>query len=57
MKKARVQEEDIRQAARGEGYLSIEEIRMVILENNGQLSIIPKTDAKADLAQDAKQEP
>ncbi|MFS0725266.1 DUF421 domain-containing protein [Paenibacillus sp. 1P07SE] len=57
MKKARIQKEDILQAARSEGISSIQEVGFVILEDNGKLSVIPHTDAPTDLVQDAKQKP
>lgn len=57
MKKARIQEEDILQAARSEGIASLQNISLVILENNGELSIISKTDADTDIMKGVKREP
>ncbi|RHW35888.1 DUF421 domain-containing protein [Lysinibacillus yapensis] len=46
MKKARIQEEEILQAARSSGIASMMEVEAVVLESNGNLSVIQKTDSE-----------
>lgn len=43
MKKARVEEVEILQASRSAGVGSLDEVKAVVLESNGKLSIIKKT--------------
>lgn len=43
MKKMRVLEEEIRQAARSEGFASLEDIEAVVLETDGTFSVMSKT--------------
>lgn len=58
IKKQRLTVDDILEEIRGGGYLDISEIQYAILENNGKVSIIPKssydTVAKQDLNIDVK---
>jgi uncharacterized membrane protein YcaP (DUF421 family) len=42
MRKARVSAEDLATAARENGFAGIEDLRYVVLETNGKLSVIPK---------------
>ena len=48
MKKARISEEEIRGALRRAGALENAEANWVILETNGQLSVIPRQDGDLD---------
>ena len=46
--------EDIMEAMRSNGILSVEDIMMAILETNGTLSIIPKPEQSPPTAKDLK---
>ncbi|MGM9923625.1 MAG: DUF421 domain-containing protein [Bacillus sp. (in: firmicutes)] len=43
MEKERIQKEEIIQAARMDGNLSMNQVQAVVLESNGQFSILPKS--------------
>lgn len=45
MRKERIRKEEILQAARSRGMASMEQVRAVILETNGNLSVIQRSDA------------
>ena len=46
MKRMRVADDDVMEMARGQGLRSLEQIDMAVLERNGQITILPKPDAK-----------
>lgn len=52
--RTRVSMEDIMEAMRNNGILSVEDILMAVLETNGMLSIIPKEEAAPPTARDLK---
>jgi uncharacterized membrane protein YcaP (DUF421 family) len=45
MRKERIRKEEILQAARSQGIASMEQVRAVILETNGKLSVIRRSDS------------
>ncbi|MEE4211070.1 MAG: YetF domain-containing protein [Parvularcula sp.] len=48
MKKTRVSEEEVMSALRANGMTSLDDANWVILETNGEFSVIPKDDAELD---------
>ena len=52
--RTRVSMEDIMEAMRNNGILTVEDIQMAVLETNGTLSIIPKQEASPPTAKDLK---
>ncbi len=52
--RTRVSMEDIMEAMRGNGILNVEDIEIAILETNGTISVIPKSDAAPPTAKDLK---
>ena len=57
MKKARINREDIYQAARNQGIQTMDEVSFVVLESNGKLSIISSSnESRADLLDDLGEE-
>jgi uncharacterized membrane protein YcaP (DUF421 family) len=48
LKEERVGKEELLQAARNQGILSLQQVEAIVLETNGQFSIIKTADQKAD---------
>lgn len=49
MRRERIAESEIRQALRSEGVVSLEGVRAIVLETNGNLSVLQKSDGTGSL--------
>lgn len=54
LKKQRINLDDLMESIRLAGYLDVQEIQLAILEDNGQLSIVPKSDNSPVVRKDLK---
>ena len=54
MKKMRINIDDLYEQLRSSGYMSVSEVEYAILETNGQLSVVPKSDNKPVTLKDLK---